>query len=69
MLVDSASGNEILTMMDAHSRYNQILMAKEDEEKTAIITNWGSFCYRVMLFGLRNVGATFQKLVDTVFEK
>lgn len=36
-LVDGAPGSELLSMMDAHSGYNQILMAKEDEEKTTLI--------------------------------
>lgn len=68
MLVDSASRNEVLTMMGDHSDYNQILMAKKDEEKTTFVTDWDTYCYRVMSFGLCNAGATFQNLVDTVFE-
>ncbi|GKA64974.1 reverse transcriptase domain-containing protein [Tanacetum coccineum] len=44
-------------------------MAKEDEEKTMFITSQGIFCYTKMLFGLRNVGATYQCLVDKVFHK
>ncbi|GKC85246.1 hypothetical protein Tco_1140963, partial [Tanacetum coccineum] len=39
-------------------------MAKEDEEKTAFITSQGIFCYTKMQFGLRNAGATYQRLVD-----
>lgn len=59
ILVDGASGNEVLKMMNAHSGYNQILMIKKDEEKTVFVTDWGIYCYRVMSFGLHNVGATF----------
>ena len=66
-LVDGASGHELLSMMDAHSGYNQILMHESGEEKTTLITNKGTYCYKVMSFGLRNVGATFQRLVDRVF--
>ncbi|GJR02345.1 reverse transcriptase domain-containing protein [Tanacetum coccineum] len=44
-------------------------MAKEDEEKTAFITSQGIFCYTKMPFGLRNVGATYQRLVDKAFHK
>jgi uncharacterized protein YktA (UPF0223 family) len=46
--------------MDAYFGYNQILMAKDDEEKTAFMTESGYYYYRVMPFGLRNVGATYQ---------
>ncbi|RVW77424.1 Retrovirus-related Pol polyprotein from transposon 17.6 [Vitis vinifera] len=53
--------------MDGFSRYNQILMALEDLEKTTFITEWGTYCYRVMPFGLKNVGATYQKAATTLF--
>lgn len=45
--------------MDAFSGYNQILMDEEDQENTAFITSQGLYCYRVMSFGLKNVGATY----------
>ncbi|XP_072064560.1 uncharacterized protein [Arachis hypogaea] len=44
-----------------------ILMHPEDQSKTAFITEHGNFCYRVMPFGLKNVGATYQRLMDKVF--
>ncbi|RVW11749.1 hypothetical protein CK203_089738 [Vitis vinifera] len=43
------------------SGYNQILMAPEDMVKTSFITEWGTYCYRVMPFGLKNAGATYQR--------
>nr|GEV92073.1 reverse transcriptase domain-containing protein [Tanacetum cinerariifolium] len=49
--------------------YHQIKMAKEDEEKTAFITSQGIFCYSKMSFGLKNAGATYQRLVDKAFQK
>ncbi|GJW75238.1 reverse transcriptase domain-containing protein [Tanacetum coccineum] len=49
--------------------YHQIKMAKEDEEKTTFITSQRVFCYSKMPFGLRNAGATYQRLVDKVFHK
>nr|GEV15254.1 reverse transcriptase domain-containing protein [Tanacetum cinerariifolium] len=49
--------------------YHQIKIAKEDEEKTSFITSQGIFCYSKMPFGLRNVGATYQRLVGKAFHK
>ncbi|KAG7599500.1 Reverse transcriptase domain [Arabidopsis suecica] len=47
--------------------YNQIMMNPEDEEKTSFITDRGIYCYKVMPFGLKNVGATYQRLVNKMF--
>ena len=58
-LVDSTSGFELLSFMDAFSGYNQILMHPEDREKTAFITDRGLYCYKVMSFGLKNAWATY----------
>ncbi|RDX93154.1 Retrovirus-related Pol polyprotein from transposon gypsy, partial [Mucuna pruriens] len=53
--------------MDGFSRYNQIRMAPKDKEKTTFITTWGTFCYKVMPFGLKNVEATYQRVMVTLF--
>ena len=66
-LVDSTSGHELLSFMDAFSGYNQIRMDSKDEAKTAFITDRGIYCYRVMPFGLKNAGATYQRLVNHIF--
>ena len=58
-LVDSTAGHKLLTFMDTFSGYNQIKMAEDDEEKTAFITSQWLYCYKVMSFGLKNVGATY----------
>ena len=44
-------------------------MDEEDQEKTAFITSQGLYCYKVMPFGLKNVGATYQRLVNKMFNK
>ena len=68
-LVDSTTGHKLLTFMDAFLGYNQIKMAKEDQEKTAFITSQDLYCYKVMPFGLKNAGATYQRLVNKMFSK
>ncbi|XP_072052157.1 uncharacterized protein [Arachis hypogaea] len=68
-LVDNASGYATLSFMDAYSGYNQILMHPSDQDKTAFITDFGNYCYKVMPFGLKNAGATYQRLMDKVFAK
>lgn len=40
-----------------------------DEDKTSFITNKGLYCYKVMSFDLKNVGATYQRLVNKLFKK
>ena len=50
--------------MDAFSGYNQIKMDEADQEKTSFVTSQGLFCYEVMPFGLKNAGATYQRLVN-----
>nr|GEU56423.1 reverse transcriptase domain-containing protein [Tanacetum cinerariifolium] len=67
--VESLCGHPFKCFLDAYKRYHQIKMAKEDEEKTAFITSKGIFCYSKMSFGLKNVGATYQCLVDKAFQK
>ncbi|GJS85766.1 reverse transcriptase domain-containing protein [Tanacetum coccineum] len=67
--VSSLCGFPFKCFLDAYKGYHQIQMAKEDEEKTAFITSQGIFCYTKMPFGLRNAGATYQRLVDKAFHK
>ena len=67
-LVDATAGHKILSFMDAFSGYNQIVMNPADQEKTAFITEEGLYCYQVMPFGLKNAGATYQRLVNRIFK-
>ena len=66
-LVDSTAGHRLLSFMDAFSGYNQIRMDETDQEKTSFVTSQGLFCYKVMPFGLKNAGATYQRLVNHMF--
>ncbi|KAI5324801.1 hypothetical protein L3X38_033874 [Prunus dulcis] len=66
-LVDATAGHELLSFMDSYSGYNQIFMHPPDSEHTAFITEKGLYCYNVMPFGLKNAGATYQRLVNKIF--
>ena len=57
-LVDLTTSHELLTFMDSFSSYNQILMKKEDQEKTVFVTSQGLYCYMVTSFDIKNAGAT-----------
>ena len=61
------AGHELLSFMDAYSGYNQILMYELDEEHTSFIVDLGLYCYKAMPFGLKNAGATYQRLVNMMF--
>ena len=68
-LVDGASGFQVLSFLDACSGYNHIKMHALDEEKMIFITEDANFYYRVMPFGLKNIGATYQRLMDRIFKQ
>ncbi|KAL0448807.1 UNVERIFIED_CONTAM: hypothetical protein Slati_1437100 [Sesamum latifolium] len=54
-------------MMDASQGYHQIMLALEDHKRVSFITLDGTFCYVAMPFGLKNAGATYQRMVDKIF--
>ena len=58
-LVDNTAKHSLFSFMDGFSGYNQIRMAQEDMEKTTFLTMWGTFCYKIMPFGLKNAGAIY----------
>ena len=62
-LEDVPSGFWFLSFMDAYLGYNQILLQPLDEEKMAL-TPTANYYYMVMLFGLKNVGAMYQSLMN-----
>ena len=66
-LVDSTARHQLLSFMYAFSGYNQIKMEEADQEKTSFITSQGLFYYKVMPFGLKNAGATYQRLMNKMF--
>ncbi|KAD5507444.1 hypothetical protein E3N88_15147 [Mikania micrantha] len=65
--VDSLAGYNFKCFLDAYKGYHYVQMRKEDEEKTSFHTPKGIFCYTKMPFGLKNAGATYQRLIDRAF--
>ena len=63
----ATASHELLNFMDAFSGYNHISMDPDDQEKTSFATGQGTYCYRAMPFGLKNAGATYQRLVNRMF--
>jgi hypothetical protein len=68
MLLQQVTGFALMSMLDGFSEYNQALMVEEDRPKIAFITPWGTYAYVCMSFGLMNVGATFQRVMDHAFK-
>ena len=66
-LVDSMASHRLLSFINAFSRYNQIRRDEVDQEKTSFVTSQGLFCYKAIPFGLKNAGATYQRLVNHMF--
>jgi hypothetical protein len=66
-IIDHYVGHEALSFMDDLSVYNQIQIHLADQYKTAFTTPWGTFSYRVMPFGLKNIGTTFQWAMTYIF--
>ena len=65
--MDSTAKHPWLSYMDAFFDYNQIKLDESDQEKTSFVINQGLFCYKVMSFGLKNVGTIYQRLVNKMF--
>ncbi|KAI5334144.1 hypothetical protein L3X38_024277 [Prunus dulcis] len=55
--------------MDSYSGYNQIMVHEDDKAKTSFIIERGTYCYKVMPFGLKNAGATYQRPVNKIFKE
>ena len=56
---DNVAGNETYSFTDGFSRYHQVRIADEYKKKTTFTTEWGSFAYHVMPFGLKNASVIF----------
>ena len=67
-LVDATAGHPQMSFLDAFQGYHQIPLALEDQEKTTFVTPAGNYHYKVMSFGLKNVGSTYQRMMTRMFE-
>ncbi|GKV12387.1 hypothetical protein SLEP1_g23537 [Rubroshorea leprosula] len=67
-LVERAAGHERMSFLDASSGYHQVQLLLDDQEKIAFYAGDAIYCYVMMPFGLKNAGATYQKLVQIIFK-
>ena len=67
-LVDATVGHPRMSYLDAFQGYHQIPLALDDQEKTAFVTPIGNYHYKVMSFGLKNAGSTYQRMMTRMFE-
>ncbi|GAA0179076.1 hypothetical protein LIER_29926 [Lithospermum erythrorhizon] len=68
-LVNGSAGHEVFDFLDPSRGYHQILLHDDNQEKMTFITEYGLYCWRVMPFGLKNAGETYQRIVTHVFKE
>ena len=69
LIIDVTSKYKLLSFMDAFSGYHQIKMHPPNIENTYFITERGLYYFKVMPFGLKNTGATYQRLVNRMLKE
>ena len=67
-LMDATVGHPWMSFLDAFQGYHQIPLALDDQEKTTFVTLIGNYYYKVMPFGLKNAGSTYQWMMTKMFE-
>ena len=67
-LVDATIGHPRMSFLDAIQGYHQIPLALDDQEKTVFVTPIRNYYYKVMPFGLKNTGSTYQRMMTRMFK-
>ncbi|GJS42884.1 reverse transcriptase domain-containing protein [Tanacetum coccineum] len=67
-MLEPLAGNEYYCFLDGLSRYFQIPINPQDQEKTTFTCPYGTFAYRRMPFGLCNAPGTFQRCMMAIFD-
>ena len=67
-LVNATVGHPRMSFLDAFQGYHQIPLALGDQEKTAFVTSTGNYHYKVMPFGFKNTGSTYQRMMTRIFK-
>ena len=67
-LVDATIDHPRMSFLDAFQGYHQIPLALGDQKKITFVTPIGNYHYKVMLFGLKNVGSTYQRMMTRMFK-
>ena len=67
-LVDATVGHHRMRFLDAFQGYHEIPLVTDDQEKIAFVTLVGNYHYKVMPFGLKNAGSTYQRMMTKMFE-
>ena len=68
-ILDTLTPALFMSKIDVNKGFHQIYIQEQDKPKTAFVSPWGKFQYEVMLFGLRNGPAVFQRMMDGVLHK
>ena len=67
-LVDATVGHPQMSFLDTFQGYHQISLTLDDQEKIAFVTLTENYHYKVILFGLKNAGSTYQRMMTMMFE-
>ena len=67
-LVNTTVGHPRMSFLDTFQGYHQIPLALDDQEKIAFVTPIGNYHYKIMPFGLKNAGSTYQRMMTRMFE-
>lgn len=68
-LVDATCGHPRMSFLDDFQSYHQISLAAEDQKKMSFVSLEANYHYTVMPFSLKNAGATYQRMMTSMFKE